>query len=46
MNAQIFTGSAQLSRLLVALLMLPVFLAVVVLYTVVILGMWVMDGIE
>lgn len=44
MNARIFTALARLSRLLVALLTLPLFLAVALAFTLVMLGTWIMDG--
>lgn len=44
MNVQTFTAFQRLSRLLVALLTLPVFLAVALAYTLVILGTWIVDG--
>jgi hypothetical protein len=44
MNVQTYTALARLSRLLAALLTLPVFLGVAMLYVIVILGTWIVDG--
>lgn len=46
MNASICIALARLSRLLAALLTLPVFLGVALLYVIVILGTWIVDGDE
>lgn len=44
MNVQTYTALARLSRLLAVLLMLPLFLGAALLYTIVILGTWIVDG--
>lgn len=44
MNARTYIALARLSRLLASLLMLPLFLGVALLYALVILGTWIMDG--
>ena len=44
MNVRTYIGFQRLSRLLAALLTLPVFLAVALAYTLVALGTWIVDG--
>lgn len=44
MSASIYIALQRLSRLLAALLMLPMFLGAALLYAIVILGTWIVDG--
>ena len=46
MNVQMSIGLARLKRLMYALLALPVFLAAGILYVLVALATWIIDGVE